>query len=97
VEWWPYDRALRYAGAYGAMHNRDGADVRRPIALSTPAYRASTHSRACRTSWSGQEHAQDVERALVVIAASSGARSTDEAIAFIAELKTRGRYQRDVY
>jgi hypothetical protein len=53
--------------------------------------------RACRRSWSGQEHAQDVERALVDIAASSGARSTDEAIAFVAELNTRGRYQRDVY
>jgi hypothetical protein len=61
-----------------------------PIALQrirAPAGRAGA----------GQEHAQDVERALVDIAASSGARSTDEAIAFVAELKTRGRYQRDVY
>jgi sulfite reductase (NADPH) flavoprotein alpha-component len=41
--------------------------------------------------------AKDVERALVDIAALHGARSTDEAIAFVAELKKRGRYQQDVY
>jgi sulfite reductase (NADPH) flavoprotein alpha-component len=41
--------------------------------------------------------AKDVERALVDIVALHGARSTDEAIAFVAELKKRGRYQQDVY
>jgi sulfite reductase (NADPH) flavoprotein alpha-component len=41
--------------------------------------------------------AKDVERALVDIVAQHGARSTDEAIAFVAELKKRGRYQQDVY
>jgi len=41
--------------------------------------------------------AKDVERALVDIVAEFGARSTDEAIAFVAELKKRGRYQQDVY
>ena len=41
--------------------------------------------------------ARDVERALVDIVAQWGARSTDEAIAFIAALKKSGRYQADVY
>jgi sulfite reductase (NADPH) flavoprotein alpha-component len=41
--------------------------------------------------------AKDVERALVDIAAQFGARSTDEAIAFVAGLKKSGRYQQDVY
>jgi sulfite reductase (NADPH) flavoprotein alpha-component len=41
--------------------------------------------------------AKDVERTLVEIAQQYGARSTDEAIAFVAELKKRGRYQQDVY
>jgi sulfite reductase (NADPH) flavoprotein alpha-component len=41
--------------------------------------------------------AKDVERALVDIVAQHGARSTDEAIAFVAELKRKGRYQQDVY
>jgi sulfite reductase (NADPH) flavoprotein alpha-component len=41
--------------------------------------------------------AKDVEGALVEIAAAHGARSTDQAIAFIAELKKSGRYQQDVY
>jgi sulfite reductase (NADPH) flavoprotein alpha-component len=41
--------------------------------------------------------AKDVERALVDIVAQFGARPTDEAIAFVAELKKRGRYQQDVY
>ena len=41
--------------------------------------------------------AKDVERALVDIVAQHGARSTDEAIAFVAELKKSGRYQTDVY
>ncbi|TKT73310.1 sulfite reductase subunit alpha [Afipia massiliensis] len=41
--------------------------------------------------------AKDVERALVDIAAQFGARSTDEAIAFVADLKKKGRYQQDVY
>ena len=41
--------------------------------------------------------AKDVERALVDIAAQFGARSTDEAVAFVADLKKKGRYQQDVY
>jgi sulfite reductase (NADPH) flavoprotein alpha-component len=41
--------------------------------------------------------AKDVERALVDIVAQQGARSTDQAIAFVADLKKQGRYQQDVY
>jgi sulfite reductase (NADPH) flavoprotein alpha-component len=41
--------------------------------------------------------AKDVERALVDITAQFGARSIDEAIAFVAEMKKAGRYQQDVY
>lgn len=41
--------------------------------------------------------AKDVERALVDIVAQFGARTTDEAVSFVAELKKRGRYQQDVY
>ncbi len=41
--------------------------------------------------------AKDVERALVDIVAQFGARKTEEAIAFVADLKKRGRYQQDVY
>ena len=41
--------------------------------------------------------AKDVERALVDIVAQFGARSTDEAVAFVAELKKKGRFQQDVY
>ena len=41
--------------------------------------------------------AKDVERTLVDIVAQHGARSTDEAITFVADLKKRGRYQQDVY
>jgi sulfite reductase (NADPH) flavoprotein alpha-component len=41
--------------------------------------------------------AKDVEIALVEIVASFGVRSTDEAIAFVADLKKAGRYQQDVY
>jgi sulfite reductase (NADPH) flavoprotein alpha-component len=41
--------------------------------------------------------AKDVERALVDIAAQCGARSTEDAIGFVASLKKTGRYQADVY
>ncbi|HEY8071942.1 MAG TPA: sulfite reductase subunit alpha [Methylocystis sp.] len=41
--------------------------------------------------------ARDVERALVDIVARHGARDTDSAIAFVAELKKTGRFQQDVY
>jgi len=41
--------------------------------------------------------AKDVERALVDIVAQFGARTTDEAIAFVADLKKKGRFQQDVY
>ena len=41
--------------------------------------------------------AKDVERALVDIVAQHGARTPDQAIAFVADLKKQGRYQQDVY
>jgi sulfite reductase (NADPH) flavoprotein alpha-component len=41
--------------------------------------------------------AKDVERALVEVVATHGGKSTDEAIAFVADLKKAGRYQADVY
>ena len=41
--------------------------------------------------------AKDVERALVDIVAQFGARSTDEAVLFVADLKKKGRFQHDVY
>jgi sulfite reductase (NADPH) flavoprotein alpha-component len=41
--------------------------------------------------------ANDVERALVDVVATFGARSADQAIAFVSELKKAGRYQVDVY
>ena len=41
--------------------------------------------------------AKDVERALVEVVAQHGARAVDEAIAFVADLKKKGRYQQDVY
>ena len=41
--------------------------------------------------------AKDVERALVDIVAQHGARTADQAIAFVADLKKQGRYQQDVY
>jgi sulfite reductase (NADPH) flavoprotein alpha-component len=44
-----------------------------------------------------QHMAKDVERALVDVVASFGARSTDQAIAFVSDLKKGGRYQTDVY
>jgi len=41
--------------------------------------------------------AKDVERALVDIVAQFGARSSDEAVLFVGELKKQGRFQQDVY
>jgi sulfite reductase (NADPH) flavoprotein alpha-component len=41
--------------------------------------------------------AKDVERALVDVIAQHGARSPSEAVKFVAELKTQGRFQADVY
>jgi len=41
--------------------------------------------------------AKDVERALVDIVAQHGVRSTDQAVAFVADLRKHGRYQTDVY
>jgi sulfite reductase (NADPH) flavoprotein alpha-component len=40
---------------------------------------------------------KDVERALVDVIAAHGARTIDEAIGFVADLKKKGRYQQDVY
>jgi sulfite reductase (NADPH) flavoprotein alpha-component len=34
---------------------------------------------------------------VVYIVALSGARTTDEAVRFVAELKKKGRFQQDVY
>jgi sulfite reductase (NADPH) flavoprotein alpha-component len=44
-----------------------------------------------------QRMAKDVERALIDVVAAHGARTTNEAVHFIAELKKAGRYQTDVY
>jgi sulfite reductase (NADPH) flavoprotein alpha-component len=44
-----------------------------------------------------QRMAKDVERALVDVVAEFGARSADEAVVFVAQLKKSGRYQQDVY
>jgi sulfite reductase (NADPH) flavoprotein alpha-component len=41
--------------------------------------------------------ARDVERALIDVVAKFGVRSTNEAVAFVADLKKSGRYQQDVY
>jgi sulfite reductase (NADPH) flavoprotein alpha-component len=41
--------------------------------------------------------AKDVERALVDIVAQFGARTTDEAVLYVGELKKKGRFQQDVY
>jgi len=41
--------------------------------------------------------AKDVERALVDVVATFGARTPDQAIAFVSDLKKTGRYQTDVY
>jgi sulfite reductase (NADPH) flavoprotein alpha-component len=40
---------------------------------------------------------KDVERALVDIVTQFGARSTEDAISFVGELKRKGRFQQDVY
>jgi sulfite reductase (NADPH) flavoprotein alpha-component len=40
---------------------------------------------------------QDVERTLVDIVVAHGGRTTDQAVAYLADLKKRGRYQADVY
>jgi len=40
---------------------------------------------------------QDVERALIDIIVEHGARSPDQAIAYVADLKKRSRYQTDTY
>lgn len=44
-----------------------------------------------------QRMAKDVEVALVDVVAAHGARTKDEAIAFVTGLKKAGRYQQDVY
>jgi sulfite reductase (NADPH) flavoprotein alpha-component len=41
--------------------------------------------------------AKDVELALVDIVAQHGARTPEEASAFVSDLKKKGRYQQDVY
>ncbi|MGO4406971.1 sulfite reductase subunit alpha [Bosea sp. RAF48] len=41
--------------------------------------------------------AKDVERALVDVVAEHGARSSEEAISYVASLRKAGRYQADVY
>jgi sulfite reductase (NADPH) flavoprotein alpha-component len=41
--------------------------------------------------------AKDVEAALIDVVTTFGARTTNEAIAFVADLKKSGRYQQDVY
>jgi len=41
--------------------------------------------------------AKDVERALIDVVATFGMRSTNEAVAFVSDLKKSSRYQQDVY
>ena len=41
--------------------------------------------------------AKDVERALIDVVGSFGARPPNEAVSFVADLKKCGRYQQDVY
>jgi len=41
--------------------------------------------------------AKDVERALVDVVAQFGARTTDEAVSFVTDLKKKHRFQLDVY
>ena len=41
--------------------------------------------------------ARDVERTLTDVVATFGVRSTNEAVAFVADLKKTGRYQQNVY
>ena len=45
----------------------------------------------------GQRMAKDVELALVDIVAQHGARTPEQAVAFVSDLKKQGRYQQDVY
>lgn len=45
----------------------------------------------------GKHMAKDVEVALVDVVAAHGARTRDQAIAFVTDLKKQGRYQQDVY
>ena len=45
----------------------------------------------------GQRMAKDVELALVDIIAQHGARTAEQAVAFVSDLKKQGRYQQDVY
>jgi sulfite reductase (NADPH) flavoprotein alpha-component len=40
---------------------------------------------------------KDVERALLEVIAEHGARAPEQASAFLAELKTTGHFQTDVY
>jgi sulfite reductase (NADPH) flavoprotein alpha-component len=54
---------------------------------------AGTHIYVCGAIAMGK----DVERALREVIAAHGARSLEQASAFLAELKTAGRYQTDVY
>ena len=64
-----------------------GADVRRWLAEGAHVYVCGDATRM----------AKDVEAALVDIVAAHGARSPDEAVAFIQGLKRAERYQADVY
>jgi sulfite reductase (NADPH) flavoprotein alpha-component len=40
---------------------------------------------------------KDIERAMIDVIASHGARTPDQAVAFFADLKKNGRFQADVY
>ena len=87
----------------------DGVLTRLSLACRVTATRNSTSRTACarqaamcgrgsRTgpmSFAAPSPAQDVERALVDLAAH-GARSIDEAVS-VADLKKKGRYHQDVY
>jgi sulfite reductase (NADPH) flavoprotein alpha-component len=81
--------------------SRDGAekvyvqDRMREVGADLWAWLAEgAHVRVCGDA---KRMAKDVERALVDVAATHGAKSSEEAIAFVAGLKKAGRWQADVY
>ena len=59
--------------------------------------RGSAKARTFISAATRSRMAKDVERALVDIVAQFGARTTDEAVLFVGELKKKGRFQLDVY
>jgi sulfite reductase (NADPH) flavoprotein alpha-component len=101
-----YEDELTGMQAAGVLHklslawSRDGAqkiyvqDRMREAGAELWAWLAAgAHFYVCGAMTMGK----DVERALLDVIAAHGARSADQAAAFLAELKKTGRYQADVY